>query len=677
MSKSLSHTNSPSVTVPTPQLAAPEPDEWVRAALGKRFDIVSRIAEHDTHFVYSARDLGDPDATRLIRLKVLRTNLAGESRQVELFRLEAAAAARLSHKNILKATEAQETSGVHFAVSEERPGVITLRDHLERRGWLELEEAAQVSQQVADALQHAHSRGVLHLTLDPDKVLLDESGTVYVAGFGIDRSKDLLWARQERSRHCAARYVAPEQILSGEVDQRTDLYLLGLVLFEMITDRAPFESEDEAELRTRHLARTPAPPHAFRQEISRELSQVVLDLLSKRSDGRPFYVSAFKAALSRCLAAGLIHREPDEVDEGAEESAEEESVSLESSTLESGSLSEPAPLVALEAEQSYETDAGRAEEFQEPEIGFDEGFQTDRDVIEIPLETAPEYERVEALATRPLFATEEPARGGHRRFVWMLMLLLLVGVLFWAVRGGGSKGKPKAAPSGEVANLQASDDRSASNVEPVTPAAAESRPEEKPAPDSALANLVTGVAPTDVASSDVDEKASPVTEEKAKPDNKVEKVETEVSSPPKRAEIAPPVASKVAPVVGAKNDLPARPKELTQNSAHEREPAPAPPRAADPPAPRVIRKSGDVLQNTAVMRPRPIYPKEASKVKGAVTVEVTIDEDGSVIAARPISGPEPLRAAALAAARRWKWVPERVDQNRARVVGTITLNFKD
>ena len=200
---------------------------------------------------------------------------------MELFRLEARAAARLSQENILKATEAEDFNGIHFSVTEERPGVITLRDHLERRGWSNVEEAVQISRQIAEALQYAHGQGVLHLTLDPDKVLLDHAGTAYVTGFGIDRAKDLLWARQERARHCAARYITPEQILSGDVDQRTDLYLLGLILYEMLTDRAPFESENRADLRSKHLTRTPAPPHTFRPEISRDLSQTVMDVLNK------------------------------------------------------------------------------------------------------------------------------------------------------------------------------------------------------------------------------------------------------------------------------------------------------------------------------------------------------------------------------------------------------------
>ncbi|HEX5734505.1 MAG TPA: TonB family protein [Blastocatellia bacterium] len=685
MSKPLTHTNSPSVAAPSPQLATPETDEWIRAALGKRFDIIDRLTENDTHFVYSARDLGDTDSTGCILLKVLRMTLAGDNRQVELFRLEAGAAARLSHKNIPKSTEAEEINGVHFSISEQRPGVITLRDHLERKGWLDVEEAVQVSQQIADALQHAHSRGILHLTLDPGKVLLDESGAAYVTGFGIDRAKDLLWARQERSRHCAARYITPEQILSGEVDQRTDLYLLGLILFEMLTDRTPFESEDEAELRSKHLARTPAPPEAFRQELSRDLSQTVLDLLSKRADGRPFYVSAFKSALNRCIASGLIHHEPDEE---AEETV---------STLEPApTFEEPVPPVALVtsevAQQNYEavneqfkdsdqhsepvfTDVSYADEFQEPDIRFGDSTRTDRDVIEIPLQTMHERETGESIATRPLFALEQPVRVGYRRLAWLLILVLLAGGLFWTIRAGRFQGGSDAAVSGTVSNLQSNDEPSASNaerapeVEPATTGAPEELPsEEKLPPDSALANLVMQDTLTEV------EKSDRVIADKAKP---VNEVEAEELSPPKRAEMAPPVISNVDTVFSPKTDSPAKPKELVQDNVQVREPAPAPQQPADPPAPKIIRKSGDVLQNTAIIRPRPLYPKEASKVKGVVTVEVTIDEEGSVISARPISGPEQLRDAALAAARRWKWVPERVDRNRARVVGTITLSFKD
>jgi TonB family protein len=698
MSNSLNHANSQSGAAPSPQLAAPESDEIVIVTLRKRFDAVKRVAESDTHLVYTARDLSHPavfpGGDGGIRLKVLRTSLAGDSRQVELFRLEASAAARLSHANILKATEAENLNGIHFSVMEERPGVITLREHLEHRGWSNIEEAVQISQQIAEALQYAHGQGVLHLTLDPDKVLLDHAGTAYVTGFGIDRAKDLLWARQERARHCAARYITPEQILSGDVDQRTDLYLLGLIFYEMLTDRAPFESEDRADLRFKHLSRTPAPPHTFRPEISRDLSQTVMDLLSKRSDGRPFDIGAFKSTLERCIVAGLIVREQDE-------EADSSALLHESDASFEGSGS-PAPLATPdEEEQKFEpdeiattegaaaaadevvedtdyfyqpdsTDVGYVNEFQEPDDGFDGGSQTYRDAIEIPLRNTREYEQGESMETEPALLLEEPGRVKSSRLVWPVILLLIGGGLFWAILAARSQGESDAKVSGEVTNLRSNDEPSASNAEvsarkaePVTSGTAEELPS-----DTDLANRLAEDALTKT------KKNGPVATDQTKP---TDKIEAEELSPPKRAEIAPPVVSTSVPVSTPEIDSPAEIKEVASASVQPRETAPPPQQPASTPAPKTIRKSGDVLQNTAIIRATPLYPKaaRASKVKGAVTVEVTIDEEGSVIAARPISGPEQLRDAALVAARRWKWVPERVDRNRARVVGTITLNFKD
>ena len=705
MSNSLNLANSLSGAAPSPQLVTPESDAYVSAALRERFDILSRLAESDTHIVYSARDLSSPDAAELIRLKVLAASLAGDNRQVELFRHEASAAARLSHANILITTEAEELNGIHFSVTEDKPDLITLRDHLNQRGWLNAEEAAQISRQIADALQHAHSRGILHLTLEPEKVLLDHAGMVYVTGFGIDRAKDLLWARQERSRHCAARYIAPEQILSGEVDQRTDLYLLGLILFEMLTDRAPFESADLSDLKSKHLARTPAPPHTFRPELSKQLSQTVMDLLNKRPDGRPFYISAFKSALDQCAAVGLITQEQDE---GAEESdlSHESSPSLDDSgspvqlatpdgeeqNFEADELATTGgAAVAVEEgfkdsdhfNQPDSTDVGYANEFPEPDDRFDDSSLPRPNIIEIPLRNAREYEQDEyyeqgePIETEPILLSEEPRKVKSGRLVWLVILLLIGGVLSWAILYARSQGESNPMASGGVAGPQSNDEPSASGAEA---AAAKAEPVNSGTPgalppDSALANLVTEDVSTGTEKSDT-EKSDPVTTHQAKPTHNVE---AEKSAPPKRAETAPPPVSTAVPSFTPETDSPAIPKEYTPDNVQSREPAPAPQQVNRAPALKTVRKSGDVLQNTAIVRHMPLYPKAAreSKVKGAVTIEVTIDEEGSVIAARPISGPEQLRDAALAAARRWKWVPERVDRNRARVVGTITLSFKD
>jgi len=306
MSNSSNQANSSFGAAPAPQTTTKTGAE-VNAALRERFQIARELAKTDAHLIYLARDLSRPagaEDASLIRLKVLSSLLADDSRQVELFRLEASATASLSHSNIIKSARAEEVNGVHFCVLEERPGVITLHEWLKKKGWLDVHEAVRVGHQIADSLEYAHSRGVLHLALKPDDVLLDEAGNVLISGFGIERGKHLIWAHQERSRRCPARYISPEQVISANVDQRSDLYLLGLLLFEMLTDRAPFESGDEASLRLKHLTRSPAPPHMFRENISRMLSQTVLDLLAKRPDGRPFCASTLKSALGDASLEG-------------------------------------------------------------------------------------------------------------------------------------------------------------------------------------------------------------------------------------------------------------------------------------------------------------------------------------------------------------------------------------
>ncbi|HVG20938.1 MAG TPA: TonB family protein, partial [Blastocatellia bacterium] len=143
---------------------------------------------------------------------------------------------------------------------------------------------------------------------------------------------------------------------------------------------------------------------------------------------------------------------------------------------------------------------------------------------------------------------------------------------------------------------------------------------------------------------------------------------------------APPAVSALPSVSGVEISTP---NVISRDASSDTRPAEPPPsiqpaKREESPAPKIIRRSGDVLQNSAISRVRPVYPEAArsARVSGPVTVEVTVDEEGNVIAARAISGPDPLKDAAVNAARGWKWMPARVDRTRVKVVGTITLNFQ-
>jgi TonB family protein len=639
MSDPLSHTYSSSGAA-----AAAAAD--ASAVLRSRFDIEKKLSESDAHSVYLARY---PNNAGLVRLRVLSGTLAGDNRQVELFRLEASASSRLSHRNIPKSTRAEEMNGVHFCVTEERPDVNTLRDYLRLKGWLDAEEAVRICREVAGALEHAHGHGVLHLTLDPEKVFIGPGGEVLVTGFGIGRGKDLLWARQERSRLCAARYITPEQILSGDTDQRSDLYLLGIILFEMLTDRVPLESEDCASLRRKHLTRTPQPPHMFRPELSRELSRVVMDLLSKRPDGRPFTAGVLMAALDQCVASGLV---------AGEECADWPQ------------LPDVAPAETAIA-------AGAAGVVDEKPMWEEEEDSSGPDVacgdclIQAPFDEDVELGTDREIAAGPVFLVEESSKARSRRLVWVLIALILCGGILWAIRAPGSQGEAAGTKvSNPVVDLQGNHELASSRAEVVLPTPGRTTAKElSPASEPATPAIEVRV---------VNVRREEAAEVQTKPDGGATGIK---SNPPRKPSISPPDLSIIGPALTPGNNAAAGINGAVPAYSPPQEIAPAPEDTdrAEKPAPKIIRKPGDVLQNSAVFRPRPDYPEaaRAADIKGTVTVEVTIDEEGSVIAARPISGPQQLRDAAVGAARRWKWTPARIGRNRARVVGTITFSFRN
>jgi len=447
----------------------------------------------------------------------------------------------------------------------------------------------------------------------------------------------------------------------------------------------------------------------FRFDLSPELSQTVMGLLGKRPDERPFDVSTFKSALEQRMAGAMI----------AEDEPEEQPSQLhiagagQSSPVETpADLPEapgkdraptnvvvmPEPDTPVLVEQGpVAADAAVAPDVRAQDRGLrvvdvaaslpevDDGRgRSDRIVIDL-FEELPEDARenewgefIEASevplreeSSREESSREESSTATSRRLVWLLVLLLIGGGLFGAIRGWQFRGK--AENTAASAEQRTGDELAASKAEVFVPGPQSTTLEgaTKLTPKLEPATRAAGDIPPDSR-----EGGSSVVEKKEAREDVIEK-----PSPSKPSESLPSTDSPVEQVLTPKSASPVEVKGVDLRDRQSIEPAPVPERPvkAEAPAPRVIRRSGDVLQNTAVIRPGPVYPKAAreAKIKGSVTVELTIDEEGSVVAARPISGPDQLRDAAVTAARRWKWTPARVDRNRAGVVGTITFVFKD
>ncbi|HJQ69743.1 MAG TPA: serine/threonine-protein kinase [Blastocatellia bacterium] len=285
---------------PTPvvRFASSLGTQKVAASLSDRFKVLKSLGSADPCEFYLARG----GRNESVILKVLSGSAARDFRQRELFRLEAQAASRLSHKNIVKTSEAESVNGIFFCVIEQPPAAQTLRELLNRNGWLELPQAVSIVNQIADALGYAHSREVLHLRLQPEKILLDQNGVVTITDFGIDAGQQSGWAHAERSRRLEAQYQSAEQMCGASLDQRSDLYSLGVLLFEMLTDRLPFDSVDPDHIRRRHRVKhSPLPPHVLSFEVPEAVSRVVMGLLEKNPNKRFSNAKVFQMTLDRLL----------------------------------------------------------------------------------------------------------------------------------------------------------------------------------------------------------------------------------------------------------------------------------------------------------------------------------------------------------------------------------------
>ncbi|HYP28703.1 MAG TPA: serine/threonine-protein kinase [Blastocatellia bacterium] len=282
-------------------------------AFSGRYEITEPVGHADGASYYLARDLTAPsagDASGQVCLKVLSDAAAQDSERLNLFRLEAKAASSLSHENILKTECNEETGPYHSCAIERVDGAKTLRSLLNKKGWLDAQLASTIAIQVARALEEAHGNGVLHLKLSPEKILIGPDGVVKLADFGIEAAGELQWAHALRSGLCPARYASPEQSSGEPVDHRSDLYSLGVVLFESLTDRFPFNADGPERGGLKQRGRSPLPPHVYCESVPADLSSVVMRLLERDPADRFESASELQAALSEFVPAAFFAPRP-------------------------------------------------------------------------------------------------------------------------------------------------------------------------------------------------------------------------------------------------------------------------------------------------------------------------------------------------------------------------------
>ena len=264
--------------------------------LSDRYEILSKIGAGGMSDVYKAKD---HILSRFVAIKVLKSEFSEDSSFVTKFRAEAQSAAGLEHPNIVNIYDVGSEDGLYYIVMEYVEG-ITLKTYIEKKGQLSFKESASIAIQVARGIEAAHNKDIIHRDIKPQNIIISTEGKVKVTDFGIARaaSANTISADVMGSVH----YASPEQARNGFVDGRSDIYSLGIVMFEMITGRVPFDGDTTVAVALRHLQEDIARPSIYAPDIPISFEKIILKCTQKTPDRRYQNIEELLVDLRRSLA---------------------------------------------------------------------------------------------------------------------------------------------------------------------------------------------------------------------------------------------------------------------------------------------------------------------------------------------------------------------------------------
>src|SRR5574344_904559 len=263
--------------------------------IGDRYEILEKIGTGGMSDVYKAKC---HKLNRFVAVKVLKQEFGENANFVAKFRIEAQAAAGLMHPNIVNVYDVGEEGGMHYIVMELVEG-ITLKNYIEKKARLSVKEAISIAIQVSMGIEAAHNNHIIHRDIKPQNIIISKEGKVKVTDFGIAKAatSNTITSNVMGSVH----YISPGQARGGYSDARSDIYSLGITMFEMLTGRVPFDGETTVSIAIKHIQEPMPSPKDFVAEIPVSVEQIIFKCTQKNPDRRYSNMAELIQDLKRSL----------------------------------------------------------------------------------------------------------------------------------------------------------------------------------------------------------------------------------------------------------------------------------------------------------------------------------------------------------------------------------------
>jgi serine/threonine-protein kinase len=269
----------------------------VATALEDRYQILKELGRGGMGIVFQAHD---KQLNEQVAIKILSPLLSNDHEALERLKREVSAARRITHHNVIRIHDIAETKGLHYVSMEYFQGE-NLKDYIKRTGNLSTMQAYQIASQICDGLEAAHKQGVIHRDLKSQNIIINSRNEIKLIDFGLAHTAHLKGMTATGLIMGTPEYMAPEQVSGNKVDERADIYSLGIILYELFTGKVPFTGDSAIAIGFKQIKDPPPEPRTINPQLPQEIEDVILKALEKDPIKRPHSVMELKTDLERAV----------------------------------------------------------------------------------------------------------------------------------------------------------------------------------------------------------------------------------------------------------------------------------------------------------------------------------------------------------------------------------------